>query len=84
MKFAMERVRIMEALIMQLGGITGNRIEAILQLKYKDVTVALLPDPHGGVRPRPIIDWKFTNTKSYLGPKDAYGFQHPLFRWFED
>ena len=37
------------ALIMQLAGITGNRPEALLNLKFEHVAIALLPDPEGRV-----------------------------------
>jgi Protein of unknown function (DUF3435) len=71
MVFDMEAHRLGMALVMQLAGITGNRPQALLNLKFKHVAVALLPDPEGGKFPRPMIDWKFEDTKEYLGKKDA-------------
>jgi len=56
---------------MQLAGDTGNRVDALLKVKYKNMKVALLSDPDGGGRPRCNIDWKSTETKPYLGPKDS-------------
>lgn len=60
------------ALIIQLAGITGNRPKALLKLRFKYVNVSLLPDPEGGEWPRPLVEWKFQDTKGYLGEKDAY------------
>jgi len=71
MVFDREAHRLGMALIMQLAGITGNRPEALLNLKFKHVTVALLLDPEGGEWPRPIIEWKFEDIKEYLSKKDA-------------
>ena len=66
-----ERHRIALALILQLAGITGNRPGALLALRYRHVKVFLLPDATGGDRPRVLMEVKFEETKSYLGPKDA-------------
>ncbi|OCK73115.1 hypothetical protein K432DRAFT_430744 [Lepidopterella palustris CBS 459.81] len=71
MIFDMEVHRLGLALIIQLAGITGNRPKALLKLRFKHVKVALLPDPEGGEWPRPLIEWKFNETKGYLGEKDA-------------
>jgi hypothetical protein len=56
---------------MKLAGGTGNRPKALLQLRFRDISVALLPDPEGSEWPRVVIDWKFENTKGYLGAKDT-------------
>ena len=56
---------------MQLAGITGNRPEALLQLRYKDVGVFLIRDSEGGERLRVLMDWKFKYTKRYRGSKDV-------------
>ena len=40
MTLQMEVLRLILALIMQLAGITGNRPEALLELKYKHIAVA--------------------------------------------
>ena len=47
MTFDMEVHRLGLALIMQLAGITGNGPEALLEVQFKHVTAALLPDPEG-------------------------------------
>jgi hypothetical protein len=72
MVFELEVHRISLALLWQLAGITGNRPSALLQLRFQDVSVALLPDPDGSEWPRVMIEWKFQNTKGDLGQKDAY------------
>jgi hypothetical protein len=72
LKFDTEVHRLGLALLMQLAGITGNRPKALLQLRFKDVVVALLPDPHGSEWPRLMIEWKFSTTKTYKGAKDAF------------
>jgi hypothetical protein len=72
LKFDTEIHRLGLALLMQLAGITGNRPKALLQLRFKDVAVALLPDPHGSDWPRLMIEWKFSTTKTYKGTKDAF------------
>jgi hypothetical protein len=72
MVFEAEVLRLFLALLMQLAGSTGNRPKALLQLRFRHVSVALLPDPEGSEWPRVMIDWKFENTKGYLGQKDAY------------
>lgn len=71
MVFDMEAHRLGLALFMQLSGITGNRPQALLNVQFKHVAVALLPDPEGGEWPRVLIEWKFDETKEYLGAKDA-------------
>ena len=67
-----ERLRVQEALILVLAGITGNRPEALLSLRWKHAKMALLRDPDGSEWPRPIVDLTFEKTKSYMGAKDAY------------
>ena len=67
-----ERLRVELDLILKLAGITGNRPEALLGLRWKDVKMALLRDPDGSEWPRPIVDLTFEKTKSYMGAKDAY------------
>jgi hypothetical protein len=46
------------------GAISGS-------IGFKHVGVVLLPDPSGGEWPRVMIEWKFDETKEYLGQKDA-------------
>ena len=68
MVFDHERHRIELALILQLAGITGNRPTALLGLQYKDINVTLL-QVNGNIRV--LVEFKFVNTKSYLGGKEA-------------
>jgi integrase len=65
-----ERLRVQLALMIQLAGITGNRPGALRRMQYKDLKIALLPDPAGGERPRLVMDFTFRHTKRYLGVKD--------------
>ena len=67
-----ERLRVQLALFVQVAGITGNRPDALLSLRYKNVKVFLLRDPNNSEYPRPIIELTFDNTKTYIGNKDAY------------
>jgi hypothetical protein len=69
MVFDMEVHRLSLALFMQLAGITGNRPQALLNVRFKHVAVALLPDQEGGEWPRVVIEWKFQETKEYIGAK---------------
>jgi hypothetical protein len=68
--FDHERYRIQLALLLQLGGITGNRPDALLKLTWGDVKVVLLRDPSGGTRARLVVELTFNDTKGYLGAKD--------------
>jgi len=71
MVFDMGICRLELTLIMQLAGINGNRPKALLKLRFKHIKVSLLPDPEGGEWPRVLIEWRFAETKRYLGEKDA-------------
>jgi uncharacterized protein DUF3435 len=67
MILVIEVLQLSVALIMQLAGITGNRPQALLNLRFKHIRVVLLPYPSGGEWPRVMIEWKFNETKEYLG-----------------
>ena len=67
-----ERLRVELDLIIKVAGITGNRPEALLSLRWKHVKLALLRNLNGSEWPRPIVDLTFEKTKSYIGAKDAY------------
>ena len=69
--FNHEQHHIAFALILQLAGITGNQLGALLALCYKHVKVFLLPDVISKKQPRVLMEVKFEETKSYLRPKDA-------------
>ncbi|KAI2959645.1 hypothetical protein CBS147352_10781 [Aspergillus niger] len=69
-KFGHGRHRIELALFLQLAGLTTNRPQAILDLRYRHIRVSLLRDPQGGPH-RIIIEFTFEFTKEWLGTKDA-------------
>ena len=55
----------------QLAGITGNRPEALVDLRFRHLNLTLIRDP-GTDRPRLFIELTTEYTKGYLGIKDAY------------
>ncbi|KAL4891366.1 hypothetical protein BDV59DRAFT_203545 [Aspergillus ambiguus] len=69
-KFGHGRHRIELALFLQLAGLTTNRPQAILNLRYRHIHVSMLRDPQGGPH-RIIIEFTFEFTKEWLGAKDA-------------
>jgi hypothetical protein len=73
MTFEIDWLRIEHILFGQLGGITGNRPEAILELRYRHLRLTLIRDPNGGP-PRLFIELTAEFTKGYLGAKDACVF----------
>ncbi|KAJ5086714.1 hypothetical protein NUU61_008021 [Penicillium alfredii] len=68
-KFGHGRHRIELGLFLQLAGLTTNRPQAILDLRYRHIRVSLLRDPHGGPH-RIVIEFTFEFTKEWLGAKD--------------
>lgn len=69
-KFGHGRHRIELGLFLQLAGLTTNRPQAILDLRYRHIQVSLLRDPQGGLH-RIVIEFTFEFTKEWLGAKDA-------------
>ncbi|KAJ5982545.1 hypothetical protein N7451_012645 [Penicillium sp. IBT 35674x] len=69
-KFGHDRHRIELGLFLQLAGLTTNRPQAILDLRYRHIQVSLLRDPQGGPH-RIVIEFTFEFTKEWLGAKDA-------------
>ncbi|KAJ5974897.1 hypothetical protein N7481_008604 [Penicillium waksmanii] len=69
-KFGHGRHRIELGLFLQLAGLTTNRPQAILNLRYRHIQVSLLRDPRGGPH-RIVIEFTFEFTKEWLGAKDA-------------
>ncbi|KAJ5627605.1 hypothetical protein N7490_009833 [Penicillium lividum] len=69
-KFGHGRHRIELGLFLQLAGLTTNRPQAILDLRYRHIQVSLLRDPQGGPH-RIVIEFTFEFTKEWLGAKDA-------------
>ncbi|CAG8036080.1 unnamed protein product [Penicillium olsonii] len=68
-KFGHGRHRIELCLFLQLAGLTANRPQAVLSLRYRHIGVSLLRDPQGGPH-RILIEFKFEYTKGFLGSKD--------------
>lgn len=68
-KFGHGRHRIELCLFLQLAGLTTNRPQAILDLKYRHIKVCLLRDSKGGPH-RIVIEFTFEFTKEFLGAKD--------------
>jgi hypothetical protein len=64
------RHRITIALFLQLAGFSGNRPQAILDLRYRHIVVSLLRDPKGGPH-RILIEFTCEFTKQFLGVKEA-------------
>ncbi|XMA19909.1 hypothetical protein WAI453_012700 [Rhynchosporium graminicola] len=60
-----------------LAGITGNRPEALVELRYRHLKLTLIRDPDGGSRPRLFIELTPEFTKRYLGAKDMNEFKIP-------
>lgn len=64
------RQRIQNILFLALMSLSGNRPEAILNLRYQDITVALLRDPDGGPHRR-LLEFTPQFTKGFLGLKEG-------------
>lgn len=77
MTFDHERHRVELCLFLLLAGTTGNRPAALLALRYRDIAASLIRDPAGGYEPYILLEFKYTQTKGYLGQKDRYAY--PLF-----
>ncbi|KAH6668376.1 hypothetical protein B0J14DRAFT_675079, partial [Halenospora varia] len=71
MTFKLGWLRIQLILFCQLAGITGNRPEALVQLRYRHLKLTLIRD-HTHSRPRLFIELTAEFTKGFLGMKDAY------------
>ncbi|KAH8585592.1 hypothetical protein B0O99DRAFT_696323 [Bisporella sp. PMI_857] len=75
-RFTHGRQRIQLALFCQLAGFSGNRPQALLKLRYRDIIVTLLRDPNGGPH-RTLIEFTCEFTKTFLGVKDPIKFVLP-------
>lgn len=75
-RFTHGRQRMQLALFCQLAGFSGNRPEALLNLRYRDVVVTLLRDPNGGPH-RTLIEFTPEFTKKFRGEKDSVEFVLP-------
>ncbi|KAI1913309.1 hypothetical protein LOZ12_002725 [Ophidiomyces ophidiicola] len=60
----------------RLAGYTGNRPEALLNLRYRHLQLTLVRDP-GSEHPRLVIELTAEFTKGFLGMKDANTFPLP-------
>jgi hypothetical protein len=69
-RFTHGRQRIQLALFGQLAGFSGNRPQALLNLRYRDLIVTLLRHPNGGPH-RILIEFTCEFTKQFLGQKDS-------------
>jgi hypothetical protein len=70
MTFEIGWLRIQLILYCQLAGITGNRPDALVNLRYRHLQLTLIRDPAGG-QPRLFIELTAEFTKGFLGSKDA-------------
>ena len=70
MTFAIGWLRIQQILFCQLAGITGNRPEAMVELRFRHLELTLIRDPNAD-GPRLFIELTNEYTKTYLGMKDA-------------
>ncbi|KAF2229835.1 hypothetical protein EV356DRAFT_370059 [Viridothelium virens] len=78
-EFALEHewIRTQLALLIQHVSIIGNRLGALLSLRYEHLKVTLLRDSMSSEWLRPLIKLTFKNTKGYLGLEDANTFGIP-------
>ncbi|KAL5312965.1 hypothetical protein ACEPPN_019391 [Leptodophora sp. 'Broadleaf-Isolate-01'] len=77
MTFDIGWLRVQLVLFCQLAGITGNRPEALVELRYRHLKLTLIRDPDGGGRPRLFVELTPEFTKRYLGSKDMNEFKIP-------
>ncbi|KAL9633054.1 MAG: hypothetical protein Q9204_003553 [Flavoplaca sp. TL-2023a] len=69
-----QRIDIHTILLLALP--TGQRPEALLNLRYRYIRVTLLRDPAGGPR-RMLLEFTFEFTKTFMGMKEANTFPIP-------
>jgi integrase len=74
MSFDIGWLRVQLILFFQLAAITGNRPEALVNLRYRHLKLTLIRDPTGqsGPYPRLFIELTAEYTKTFLGIKDKY------------
>jgi hypothetical protein len=74
MSFDVGWMRVQLILFCQLAAITGNRPEALVNLRYRHLKLTLIRDPTGqsGLYPRLFIELTAEYTKTFLGMKDKY------------
>ncbi|KKZ66102.1 hypothetical protein EMCG_08141 [[Emmonsia] crescens] len=76
MEFLVGWLRVELILFCQVAGVTGNRPDALTQLRYRDLELTLVRDPHSSV-PRLCVGLTAHFTKTFLGMKDANTFWLP-------
>ncbi|KAG9229421.1 hypothetical protein BJ875DRAFT_537715 [Amylocarpus encephaloides] len=76
MTFQLGWLRIQLILFYQLVGITSNRPEALVQLRYRHLKLTLIRD-YNSPRPRLFIELTAEFTKGFLGMKDVNEFKIP-------
>lgn len=74
--------RVQALLFCHLLAITGSRPGALLQLRYRDISLSLLQVSASDSRPRLIIRLRLVNTKRFRGPKPMYVSFFPFSFWF--
>jgi hypothetical protein len=74
MSFDIGWLRVQLILFCQLAAITGNRPEALINMRYRHLKLTLIRDPTGqsGQYPRLFIELTAEYTKIFLGIKDKY------------
>lgn len=77
--FTLGRQRVATCLFLQMGFITANRPQAILEIRYRHIVVTRVRDPQGGPT-RTVLEFSYEFTKQFLGMKETYGpFADPSF-----
>ncbi|OJD28259.1 hypothetical protein ACJ73_00338 [Blastomyces percursus] len=76
MGFLVGWLRVELILFCQVAGVTGNRPDALTQLRYRDLELTLVRDPHSSA-PRLCVGLTAHFTKTFLGMKDANTFWLP-------
>jgi hypothetical protein len=74
MNFDIGWLRVQLILFCQLTAIIGNRPEALVNMRYRNLKLILIRDPTGqsGPYPRLFIELTAEYTKTFLGIKDKY------------
>ncbi|ODH52419.1 hypothetical protein GX48_01482 [Paracoccidioides brasiliensis] len=76
MEFLVGWARLQLILYTQLAAVTGNWLDALTQLRYHDLVLTLVRDPHSGT-PRLCVVLITHFTKAFLGMKDVNTFRLP-------
>jgi hypothetical protein len=73
MSFDIGWLRVQLILFCQVAAITGNRPEALVNMRYQHLNLTLIRDPSGqsGPCPRLLIELTAEYTKTFLGIKES-------------